>query len=303
MLGGCNDIASEWYVDPNRRAEIHQILLLRSAASTTSFPRSTGTAPASGSGSRRACAWCATQDRRAALLRRDGARGDGDDPPAAAPGALQQDRVGPLRLPLPARRLRPDGTACMPYASIGLLHIFGVPPRRVAEDASVLRSLIHPTTSTPDHRIAHSFQPDADGMAVRVPCLPAGRPEKWVFAHSVPGARSGRVDPVARLHHRHFRAEALGSQDPRARLFRSAHPAAEPHACCTSACGRRSPAAPRPAPRGALLFIDLDNFKMLNDSQGPPRRRPAPVRGRRGVCGPACPTATSWRGSAATSSS
>ena len=61
LIRGCNDIAREWYVDPNRRAEIHQMLLEGRAASPASSRKSTVTTRASASGSRRASGWCATR--------------------------------------------------------------------------------------------------------------------------------------------------------------------------------------------------------------------------------------------------
>ena len=51
----------------------------------------------------------------------------------------------------------------------------------------------------------------------------------------------------------------------------------------------------------AVMSIDLDRFKEVNDVFGQRYRRCAAVRGRRGGSAPR-PTAPSWRGSAATSS-
>ena len=59
MLASVNDIAGQWYVEPNRRAELHRILVER-AGFRISSPRSTATRRASASGSRRARGWCAT---------------------------------------------------------------------------------------------------------------------------------------------------------------------------------------------------------------------------------------------------
>ena len=52
-------------------------------------------------------------------------------------------------------RVTPDGKASMPYASIGLYHIFGVQPEEVAEDASILRDAHPPRRYRADHRLAH----------------------------------------------------------------------------------------------------------------------------------------------------
>ena len=48
-------------------------------------------------------------------------------------------------------RATPDGKASMPYASIGLQHIFGVAPEAVAKDASVLADA-HPSRRSRAHR-------------------------------------------------------------------------------------------------------------------------------------------------------
>ncbi len=41
-------------------------------------------------------------------------------------------------------RLRPDGSSCMPYASLAIEELFGVQPEEWAEDAAPLFALIHP---------------------------------------------------------------------------------------------------------------------------------------------------------------
>jgi len=41
-------------------------------------------------------------------------------------------------------RLRPDGSSCLPYASLAIVELFGVQPEEWAEDAAPLFALIHP---------------------------------------------------------------------------------------------------------------------------------------------------------------
>ncbi|VTR91530.1 multi-sensor hybrid histidine kinase : Putative uncharacterized protein OS=uncultured Desulfobacterium sp. GN=N47_I07080 PE=4 SV=1: PAS_9: PAS_8: PAS_4: PAS_9: PAS_4: PAS_9: PAS_3: PAS_4: PAS_3: HisKA: HATPase_c: Response_reg [Gemmata massiliana] len=61
---------------------------------------------------------------------------------------LERDRFARLAAVSPgvvhSLRARPDGTLCFPYASPGIVDIYGVPPEVLAEDASVIRALLYP---------------------------------------------------------------------------------------------------------------------------------------------------------------
>ena len=83
-------------------------------------------------------------------------------------------------------RRKPDGSSSIPYASIGLFHLFGIMPEEVIEDSSPLRSRIHPDDVI---RINTSLEESARTLTpwqceYRVN-LPDGT-QKWVFGHSVP---------------------------------------------------------------------------------------------------------------------
>ncbi len=93
FIRNCTDIANEWYVDPNRRAEIHQMVLEHGQVTnivSEVYRHKT-----------RERIWIEENVRlvrdeknsRAALLRRHRARGHRDHPPTRYPGSLQQDHV------------------------------------------------------------------------------------------------------------------------------------------------------------------------------------------------------------------
>jgi len=82
--------------------------------------------------------------------------------------------------------LRSDGTACFPYASGGIHDIYGVSPDAVAEDASSVIPLIHPSDVA---RVADSIETSASNLShwhceYRIR-QPRGR-ELWVEGHATP---------------------------------------------------------------------------------------------------------------------
>ena len=106
MLNEVNDIAGQWYVDPNRRAELHQMLLekgevLRVTSEVYRYKT-------------RERIWIEEKHaprprsphRATAVLRRHGPRSHRCGETCRTPGALREDHVARRRLPLP---VAPEG--------------------------------------------------------------------------------------------------------------------------------------------------------------------------------------------------
>jgi diguanylate cyclase (GGDEF)-like protein/PAS domain S-box-containing protein len=164
-------------------------------------------------------------------------------------------------------RVTPAGKASMPYASVGLYHIFGVAPEAVAKDASVLASRIHPDDiEFIGETLRHSRETLTIWQCEYRVRLPDGT-QKWVFAHSVPE----READGSTLWHGYI-MDVSERKRSEARIYELAY-----FDSLTGLPNRtmlkervRQAAVPRAEARhhSALLFIDLDHFKMLNDTKG-----------------------------------
>jgi PAS domain S-box-containing protein len=178
LIKGCNDIAKEWYVNPNRRAEINEMVLEKG--------RIAGIVSEVYRHHTRERIWI-EESVRLVRHKKTGA-------PLYYDGTLREVTETMRRLELQDRynkiasivsaclyqhRATPDGRKSMPYASIGLYHIFGVRPEEVVEDAACLAARIHPDDL---ERIAASLKHSSETLTVwqceyRV-CLPDGT-LKW----------------------------------------------------------------------------------------------------------------------------
>ncbi len=82
--------------------------------------------------------------------------------------------------------LRPDGTACFPYASPGLLDIYRVSPEEAARDAASVFAVLHPDDR---ERIQRSILRSAEELSLwseRYRICAADGGERWVLGHSKP---------------------------------------------------------------------------------------------------------------------
>lgn len=266
LIRACNDIAAEWYVEPNRRAEIHQMLVERGQVTNvvsevyrhktreriwieecTRLVRDTKTGEP--------LYYEGNVSEVTETMRRLELQGYYDKIASIMSGCLYQYRV------------RADGSRCLPYASVGLHHIFGVHPEDVAENVDAIRALIHPDDL---HRmlaaIEHSratLTPYQCEQRIR---LPDGT-EKWVLAHSVPEREAdgstlwhGYMVDVSDRKRSEARIYELAYLDPLTHLPNRT----SLHERLNQELTRKDTAGAC----GALLYIDLDHFKVLNDTKG-----------------------------------
>jgi diguanylate cyclase (GGDEF)-like protein/PAS domain S-box-containing protein len=262
----CNDIANEWYVDSNRRAEIHQMLL--EAGQVTNVVSEVYRHKT------RERIWIEESTR----LVRDEKTGK----PLYYEGNVSEVTETMRRLELQDHydkiasimsgclyqiRHRPDGTRCMPYASAGLFPIFGVQPEDVVENADILRQVIHPNdlagfAAAIDHS-GRTLTPVQREYRIRM----KDGTEKWVFMHGVPEREGdgsirwhGYIADVSESKRSEAKIYELAYFDPLTQLPNRVSLKERLHSVL-SPDGRQ--------PRcGALLFVDLDHFKVLNDTKG-----------------------------------
>ncbi|ALT78366.1 sensor domain-containing phosphodiesterase [Paucibacter sp. KCTC 42545] len=164
-------------------------------------------------------------------------------------------------------RLDPDGRTCYPFASEGIFNMFEVSPLDVREDDAVVRKLVHPDDQRglveSIQRSAQTLQPWHHEFRVVLPRQglrwrlgsgqPERRPDGSVLWH---GFVSDITERKHSEQHTHWLAHydvLTGLPNRRMLLDRIGH---------DLAVARRS------RQLGALLFIDLDHFKHINDALG-----------------------------------
>jgi diguanylate cyclase (GGDEF)-like protein/PAS domain S-box-containing protein len=266
MLASVNDIAGEWYVDPNRRAELHRILVEQGRVSnflSEVYRYKT-----------RERIWIEESTR----LVRDKRTSE----PLYYDGTVREVTETIRRLQLQARsekvagvvsgclyqvRIRPDGSVSMPYVSSGVTSLYDVTPEEAMEDASVLAQLVHPDDIGP---VMESFSQSAQTMTARESeyrVRTRSGVEKWVFARAVPEREpdgsilwNGFLTDVTERKRSEERIHDLAYYDPLTRLPNRALLLARLHKALANQRAGSS--------HGALLFIDLDQFKVLNDTKG-----------------------------------
>jgi diguanylate cyclase (GGDEF)-like protein len=165
--------------------------------------------------------------------------------------------------------LRPDGSSCLPFASEGLRELFRLSPQQVAVDASPILALTHPDdlagVSASIQASAQTLEPWVREYRVKFDdgtlrwlsgtAKPQRLPDGAVQWHGFIVDVTQRKAAEAEIEHLAY-YDALTSLPNRRllidRLTQSLTARARSHY----------------KGNGALLFVDIDNFKNLNDTQG-----------------------------------
>ncbi|THF66327.1 EAL domain-containing protein [Pseudothauera nasutitermitis] len=160
----------------------------------------------------------------------------------------------------------PDGHSCFPYASQGLRELFGVSPEAAAADGGVIFSAMHPEDRPRVIELLRESARDMQPRQVEYRVILDGV-ESWLSSHGTPRREAdgsllwhGYTHDVTRrrlaedeIKHLAFYDSLTGLPNRRLLMDRLRH--------ALALCARTGA-------QGALLFIDLDNFKTLNDTRG-----------------------------------
>lgn len=163
--------------------------------------------------------------------------------------------------------LRPDGTSCFPFASAGVWNIYEVTPEQARSDASLIFARLHPddleavvasisASATTLQSWHHEYRVVLPQQGVRW-CQGNSQPEKLpdgsILWHGYISDITDRKEAEAATHRLAYFDALTGL--PNRRLL-------------TDRMAQALVAMQRAGQVGALIFIDLDNFKQINDAQG-----------------------------------
>ena len=266
LLAAVADIGSEWYVDPLRRAQF--------AAAMAAHGRVEDFVSEVYRHKTRERIWISENAR---LVRDAGTgaplyyEGSIRDVTAAMRGREIEERLRKLAASFPGWlfqfRWMPGERGAFPYASDGLARLTGLAPEAVAADPAPLLARVHPADRAGLIRsVLLSARRGADwGREFRLEG-PGGR-ELWVRGDATPEAQVGGailwhgcLIDVSRRKAAEQRLQDLAFFDPLTGLPN--------RRLLVERLRAALDAVRHGAGLGALLFVDLDNFKLLNDTSG-----------------------------------
>ena len=266
MLAAVNDIAREWYVDPNRRDMFRKIL--HDAGRVVDFVSeiyrhrtreriwiSENAYMVRDRDSDKPLFYEGTVREVTETVRRLELQDRHDKIAAVVPGCIYQIRRGP------------EGAMSLPYASAGFIKLFGFPASEVEADVSPILESVHPDDLDSFVRSADESARDLSPWQSEFRIRLADGSLRWLFGNSIPEREpdgstlwngfitdvTGRKQAEARIHELAFFDPLTKLPNRRLLLDRLGQ---------VLATSRRNGA------HGAVLFIDLDDFKRLNDTRG-----------------------------------
>lgn len=164
-------------------------------------------------------------------------------------------------------RLRPDGSSCFPYASDAMREIYGVSPEQVREDASQVFAVLHPDNREAFIASIHTSASELSAWRQDYRVKLADGNVRWLFGDALPEREAdgatlwhGFITDITERKEMQDQVRHLAFYDMLTQL---------PNRRLLSDRLRQSMAAGKRSGRyGALMFMDLDNFKQLNDQHG-----------------------------------
>lgn len=265
MLASVGDIGEEWYVQPTRRDEFRKALLKRGIVSdfvSEIYRHKT-----------RERIWV-TESARLVYHRKTGR-------PLYYEGSVREitETVQRLRLEEQFRKLtkhlpvglfqfarHPDGRHEVLYLSEGASRISGIPVEEQIARPELFSELI-----APEHRdlYAETVARSAERLEpwdIEFRLRSRDGAERWAHINALPEAAGDRIvwhgyiSDISVRKRQEMEIEALAYFDPLTRLPNRRR--------FLNRMGQVISTCERRGETGALLFIDLDNFKTLNDTQG-----------------------------------
>lgn len=266
LLSSVQDIAAEWYVDPGRRSEF-QALLFRNGEVrkfvSEIYRHKTRERIWVSENARLVCDQVTGEP-----LYYEGTVMDISDEVRVA--ALQ-DRLTKLASNLPGGLfqlvMHPDGSYSVPYVSDAFVRLFDLEPDEPIGNPNRLLKRIHPDDLDGYLEALQDSSRTLEPINHQFRVLDANREIRWLHLTATPEPHEetgviwhGHVNDITERKQQDLRVEQLAYYDSLTGLPKRS--VMDDKLIATiSACNRRGDYA-------ALLFLDLDGFKSLNDQQG-----------------------------------